>query len=140
MTGRGHRLLPHTADMGIEAWAERKQGLFITAAQGLREMLFGRAPIGTQEQAAVTLDMPDDAELLVSWLNEILYRFEVDELVPAEFRVDTLNNGHLEAVIRGERYDPARHPLQRQVKAVTYHQLTLEQQPAGWYAKVYVDL
>lgn len=136
----GHRMLPHTADMGIEAWAPQPEELFVAAAQGLREMLFGRAKIAGQEQHRVRLEADNPAELLVSWLNEILYSFEVHKLAPAAFHIDSLQGGCLQATILGEAFDPERHPMQRQVKAVTYHQLILEQRQDNWYAKVYVDL
>ncbi len=140
MRRSGYRLLPHTADMGIKSWAQEQPELFTATADGLRDILFGSCPIASEEQVHVTLEASDDAELLVSWLNEILFVLETKGLAPAQFEIETLTAGHLEARIHGEQYDPDRHPLQHQVKAVTYHQLFLEQRAGGWAAQVYVDL
>jgi SHS2 domain-containing protein len=43
-------------------------------------------------------------------------------------------------VARGEKFDARRHQAKLLVKAVTYHQLVLEQTPSGWRAQVYVDI
>ncbi|MDT8441380.1 MAG: archease [Desulfuromonadales bacterium] len=136
----GHRLIPHTADMGIEAWAGGLEALFVEAGQGLRQMLVGTAPVYAQRTLTVSLTAGDRAELLVAWLNELLFHFEVDGLVPAAFRVDRLDDTCLQAEIGGELFRPERHPLHHQVKAVTYHQLILERRRHGWFARVYVDL
>jgi SHS2 domain-containing protein len=136
----GHGLLPHTADMGIEAWAGQPEELFIEAALGLKEMIFGATRIACRREKAVQLEGADQSELLVAWLNEILYFLETSALAPAMFRIKQLSTQHLEAIICGDTYDVEQHPVDRQVKAVTYHQATLEQQPQGWYARVYVDL
>lgn len=138
--GTGHRLVPHTADMGIEAWSDSLSGLFSETALGLKEMMFGLTPIACQREQTVVVAAEDDAELLVAWLNEILYQLEACDLAPADFRIDQLGEHRLTAVIRGETGVAARLPREREVKAVTYHQLVLEQQPGGWFARVYVDL
>ena len=136
----GYRLIPHTADIGIEAWAEEREGVFVAAALGFRELLFGTVPVGTSLAQRVSVSATNSQELLVVWLNEILYCFEVKAIAPSEFEIQSMSNTALTAIIKGELYHPKRHPIQHQVKAVTYHQLTLMKKASGWYGKVYVDL
>ena len=61
-------------------------------------------------------------------------------MVPADFQILTLNEVAIEAIIFAEAFDPARHVVERQAKAVTYHQAQLQQTAEGWAARVYVDL
>ena len=136
----GHRLLPHTADMGVEAWAKSLEQLFIEAALGLREVLFGEIAACGQESRLVCIEAGDLTELLVAWLNELLYRFEVERLVPAAFQIEQLGDTRLCGRLCGERYRPDNHPVEHQVKAATYHQAELTGQPGRWRAKVYLDL
>jgi SHS2 domain-containing protein len=49
-------------------------------------------------------------------------------------------DGILRAQVRGESFDPARHPVEREVKAITYHQLSVARDTAGWWTRLYVDL
>ena len=141
MTGRaGFRLLAHTADIGLEASAPTQAELFVAAAKGLTTLLFDGSPVVTAIHKEVCLEAPDDAALLVTWLNEILCFIEIDHLVPATFEIAELGGGKLVAVIGGEPYDTARHLVERTAKAVTYHRLVVEKRQKGWYARVYIDL
>jgi SHS2 domain-containing protein len=46
----------------------------------------------------------------------------------------------LRAAAWGEPVDPARHELDHEVKAITYHGLKLERDGDGWLAEVIVDI
>jgi SHS2 domain-containing protein len=46
----------------------------------------------------------------------------------------------LEATVAGERFDPSRHETQPEVKAVTRHELVVEQTEGRWRAEVLFDV
>lgn len=135
-----HRLLEHTADMGIEARGETLEELFAQAAYGLLEIIAGAPQALSRVEKSVTVEGGDTEELLVNWLNEILYLFEIKKFFPLDFEIEEVRGNHLLARVRGEPFDPRRHPVEREVKAVTYHQLRVEKTDGLWQARVYVDL
>jgi SHS2 domain-containing protein len=135
-----HRLLEHTADMGIEASGETLEELFAQAAYGLLEIIAGTPEPRSREEKSVTVEGGDTEELLVNWLNEILYLLEIQGFFPSDFEVEEVCGNRLRARVRGEPFDPQRHPVEREVKAVTYHQLRVEKSDGLWQARVYVDL
>jgi SHS2 domain-containing protein len=137
---KGYRLLEHTADMGIEACADSCPQVLEEMARGLTMMLLGDSPLSASVITKVHLRDEDSVELMVAWLNEILYWCERNNLVPVTSRIDALENGELWATLSGEPFDRKRHHVERQIKAVTYHKATLEEDSGRWYAKVYVDL
>jgi len=126
--------------MGIEAVADTLEELFAEAAGALKEMIFAEAPGAVREERLVELDGGDYGELLVNWLNEILYYVEIKGFFPVDFELEEVRSDRLKARISGEPFDPGRHPVQREVKAVTYHQLAVERLDGRWQARVYVDL
>lgn len=134
-----YRLLEHTADIGLEAWGGSRAELFGQAALALREVILGQAPVGEARGLEFFLSGDDDAELLVNWLAELLFHFECRHFVPAGFILEFSDEG-LHARVRGEDFDPQRHPVEREVKAVTHHQVLVEQTPEGWHGRVYLDL
>lgn len=138
--GNRFRLLEHTADMGVEARAGSCERVLEEMARGLATMIYGDSPAAVQVEAKIVVRAEDPVELLVSWLNEVVYWCEKDSLVPAAFQVESISAVELRAVISGEPFDPERHVVERSVKSVTYHQACLEEVPGGWYARVYVDL
>lgn len=138
--GNNFRLLEHTADMGIEARSGSREGVLEEMARGLTTLIFGDSPAVAKVNAKILVRAADPVELLVSWLNEVVYWSERDDLVPATFQIEFIGDCDLQGFIAGEPFDPERHTVERQVKAVTYHQACLEETADGWYARVYVDL
>lgn len=88
----------------------------------------------------VTVEAGDSAELLVAWLNEILVFSETARVVPASFSIHAFDQCNLTATISAEPFAADRHTVERIAKAVTYHQLVVEERNNGWYARVYIDL
>jgi SHS2 domain-containing protein len=126
--------------MGIEARAESCPKVLEEMARGLTMILFGDSPVSASVVTEIHLREEDSVELMVAWLNEILYWCEQNNLVPVETRIDALEEGELWATLSGEPFDQKRHHVERQVKAITYYQACLEETSGAWHAKVYVDL
>ncbi|MDT8443293.1 MAG: archease [Desulfuromonadales bacterium] len=138
--GNGFRLLEHTADMGIEARAASCRELLEAMAKGLVALIFGDSPVRAMINTKLEVHAEDRVELLVAWLNEIVYWSESNNIVPATFQIEAAGDDELLATVSGEPFDPERHSLEHQVKSVTYHQVCLEETADGWYGRVYVDL
>jgi SHS2 domain-containing protein len=134
-----YRLIEHTADMGIEATGESRADLFVQAARALREMISG-AEAASREERVVEVTGGDAAELLVRWLNEILFLFETRGFFPADFHIEEIGEKRMRARVAGEPFDRDRHPVEREVKSVTYHQLEVAESQGVWKARIYVDL
>jgi SHS2 domain-containing protein len=91
------------------------------------------------EEVKIELAGTDREFLLFDWLKELLLRFETDHMLFAAFDM-TVTDAGLSATARGEPFDPARHVLSHEVKAITYHELKVEQTADGWLAEVIVDI
>ena len=133
------RLIEHTADIGLELRASTLEELFHQAALGLLQVLGPQPPARSQMSHSVTLEGSEPAELLVGWLNEILFLLETRHFLPAEFTVHAVGEVQLRGVIRGQKLEPAQR-LQREVKAATWHQLLLQRDGDSWFARIYLDL
>lgn len=134
------RLLEHTSDMGIKAEGESLAAVFRQAALGLQQIMTSCTDIQAQQEILVEVQAQDLEELLVNWLSEVIFLLETRQLLPAEFEIDSISDCHLQARVRGEFLDAERHFLEREIKAVTYHQIRVERVAGGWRAQVFVDL
>jgi SHS2 domain-containing protein len=132
-------LLEHTADIGLEIHAVSLPALFAEAGLGLLAVLAPATPARIVRSRSIHIEGAEPAELLVGWLNEILFWLETTGLLPGAFEIRSATDRELRAVIRGEDLQP-RHRLQREVKAATWHQLLLEPEGDGWFARLYLDL
>ena len=133
----------HTADVGIEVRAATLEALFADAAAGFCDVVTEAAGIGAGEERAFAVEAPGLDLLLVSWLEELLFRFETTGVLYPRGAASVEGMGDswsLRATMRGERFDAARHPLKVQVKAVTYHGLEVARDEQGWRARVIFDI
>lgn len=137
----GYRFFDHTGDFGADL--EGRDPLELTAmlARAYLDLLTG-APETVEEREALEvevrgLDLPD---LLVALGNELVFLFETEKLLVARFEPTALEEGRLAGIAHGERFDPARHPIARPVKAVTHHQAAVEKLGRRWRARIIFDL
>ena len=80
--------------------------------------------------------------LLVAWLNELVYLFDVEGMVFKSFQIQEMDDTHLKALCYGEQLDTERHRLGIGPKAATYHMLEVRKEPEaeGWRARVILDI
>lgn len=134
------RVLEHTADIGFEAFGASRQEVFRNAGRALTDIVVNLASIAPRQTVPLEVTSADSASLLVDWLSEILYLYDAEDWLLADFEMRRLDDRSLSALARGEKFDPKRHQVKLLVKAITYHQLALEPTPEGWRAQVYVDI
>jgi len=143
------QFLDHTADVAVDVAADSLAALYAEAARAFTDTLTPLAGVEPGQTLKVTLELPAGADLasdpraredlMVEWLEELLYHFEVDGFLAARADVD-LSAEALCATLHGESYDPDRHPVKVLVKAVTYHALEVRPTATGWTARVIFDI
>jgi SHS2 domain-containing protein len=130
----------HTADLGLRVQSPDLDTLFAEAAEALTAAIVEDVTtIEPRQTADFKLAGDDHAYLLLDWLKTLLMKFEMEHLLFREFHVH-VGAGGLTATARGEPFDPDRHPLSHEVKAITYHGLVVEPADGGWRAEVIVDI
>jgi SHS2 domain-containing protein len=132
----------HTADVGLRIQAVDLPDLFRTAAEALFDyVVANRADVRVDRTETVALAADSAAELLLAWLNELIFRSETGHRLFTRFDVRLSDNDRsLEAEIGGEPIDRDRHILDHEVKAVTHHGASLERDGNGWVAEVILDI
>jgi len=130
----------HTADLGLRVAADDLPSLMVEAARGLTAMLLDDpSTIQPRETATFTVAGGEPDYLLLDWLNELLFHYDTTGWVGVEFEV-VLADEQLRATVKGESVDLQRHGLAHEVKAITYHQLSVKETPTGWTGELIVDI
>lgn len=137
---RPFRILEHRADVGFEAFGENLERTFANAARALVSLSVDIDSIQPVQTTRIRAQGHGLDDLLVNWLSEVLYLIDGEKWLFRDFEMKHVGENDLLAVAHGEKYDPARHAIKMQVKAITYHQLALEETRQGWRAQVYVDI
>jgi len=133
----------HTADVGLRVTGVDLDDLFRTAAEGMFDYIVANREavrVVTREPAVLRGEAVVD--LLVVWLNELIFRCETKHVLYAAFEVHVADDGRsLHAEIGGEPIDRDRHELDHEVKAVTLHGLDVHREEGGgWVAEVILDI
>jgi SHS2 domain-containing protein len=132
--------LSHTGDLGMRVYGHDLPELFAHAAWAMFDLMSDATTIRPQQAVTVSLEATDLADLLVRWLGELLYLYDTQRFLSCAATFTTLEPTHLTATVEGEAFDPARHPIDTEIKAVTYHQIAVEPIDGRWQAQVIFDL
>lgn len=119
-----YEVMEHTADIGIIAYGKTKDEAFANAAEGMFAQITNLQKVKVDVEITVKLEGEDLESLLVIFLNELLYYFEVKHLLFCSFKVK-IDNLSLKATVGGEKIDLYRHAIYREIKAVTFHSLKI---------------
>jgi SHS2 domain-containing protein len=136
----GYRILEHPSDVGIEAAGRSLKEVFEYAALGLVSIIADPATVDSAERRFVALEGSDYENLLVKWLSEILYLYDGQQFLASDVEITRLTSQQLEASVMGEPVDARKHALKTDVKAITYHQLKVEEREDGCLVRVFVDI
>jgi SHS2 domain-containing protein len=138
-------LFDHTADLGLRVRASTLEALLVDAARGLLAMQIANPEaVQPTTRKDVSLSAEQPSFLLFDWLSELLFAFESEKLLLCEWDVHIDRGGEgfrLAATCRGESMDRTRHEMEHEVKAITYHGLSVAQADDGtWLAEAIVDI
>lgn len=146
LQSRGFAVLDHPADIGFEAWASTLAQLFEESAAALTSILVDVDDLGDEhaENLPVELESGDLEGLMFNWLSEILFQFDCERRIFPIDRVRVSINRtaelyNLRADLSG-RTAPQAAYVKTYVKAVTFHQMKIQERDGLWKATVYLDI
>ena len=135
-------IFDHTADVGFRVRAATLDDLFATAAEAMFDYIVANRE-AVRVSKVVTLELRADstADLLATWLDELLFRSETEHVLYGRFEPKIADDGlSLIATMCGEAIDRDRHILDHEVKAVTRHGFFLLPDGDGWIAEMILDI
>ena len=140
----GHRFLEHTTDAYIEAWGPTLERAFAQAAEAFYETMLNVQKIDPILEEHIQVDGHDKKELLYNWIEQLLLEFDIKAMVYASYHIiiapDDLTSFKLRGKVRGEKYDRGKHGAKTEVKGVTYHLMTIEEDAKEAKIKFILDL
>lgn len=138
-----YELRSHTADIAVEAWGETLGAVFAAVADGMTAAMCEELPnAGDRYEIRVTAESLE--ALLFDYLDELIYERDVRGVLPTEntgevsaLETERDDAWQIEATYRGV---PLSGLGAREVKAVTYSEMVVEETDDGWHAYVVLDM
>lgn len=118
-------LIDHTADMMVKAFGKNLEECFGNAAYALFDQTVDLSNIGTSETTEIRVSGIDEEDRLFSFLSEMLFIEDADNLILKEFDV-RFEGEDVVCTARGETLDRTKHRVRSEVKAVTYHMMNID--------------
>jgi SHS2 domain-containing protein len=132
----GFREHAHTADWELEVWAPDLSSLLEQAARGMYTLSGVKLQAGTLQERLLQFQAMDAEGLLVHFLEELLWLEEHEQLGFDHFTIEIYPEFNLHATLKGSRIIS----LDKEIKAVTYHNLVIQDTPRGLRTRIVFDV
>lgn len=133
-------ILDISGDAGIRAFGRDLPELFVNAAAGMYSLITDTEGIQVIKTLEISAQASSLEGLLVSFLNELIFRFDTYGFIGKRIAITALTTDSLAAALSGEEFDPDRHKGKLLIKAATYHKLKVHRKSEHWVAEVIFDI
>ncbi len=136
-------IINHTADIGLVAYGKNKKEVFLNTAKGMFEIIAGEnRDLKENFYDKIKLEAESLEDLLIAWLNELLYISEVKLVILNKFKIKELSDYQIKAEVGGTKINHLSIRIKKEIKAVTYHCLEIkkDEESGLWRAQVIFDI
>jgi len=145
------KIIEHTADVGIRVSSKTLENLFENCVYGMYKIIFNSPPELKKEKTVYTVNIKtsDLEELLVKWLNELLFRLYTKRKMLVKCSVKKINETgtapsgfsfSLEALCSETEVNKNNLKLMKEIKSATYHGLKIRNDFNNWNAEIIFDI
>ena len=134
----GFREHAHTADWELEAWAPDLPTLLEQAARGMYALSGLRLTGEPRHQQLLTLSAKDPESLLVQFLSNLLWIEENNHLGFDRFDIEITQD--IAYNLHAQCYGSVMSGMDKEIKAVTYHNLAIHTTTLGLHVNIVFDV
>ena len=131
---------PHTADIGVRVYGKDLKELFENAAFAMFDIIADLEGLKSSVTNTFEIEASNYEELLVSWLDELLYNFYTKWFIFFKFEIEELTETRLKAKAFGRPVGDNKNRLQTEIKAATYHDLKIKKTDEGYQVEIIFDI
>lgn len=130
----------HTADVGVRVYGKSVKELFENAAFAMFDIIADLENLSGDTLETFFLEAPSQEELLITWLDELLYSFYTKQLIFFKFQIDELDEKRLKAKAFARPVGANRNRLKTEIKAATYSDLKIRKSAGGYQVEIIFDV
>ncbi len=135
-----YELIEHTADIGVRVYGADLRELFANAAYSMFDIIADLEGLTESVSVEFRVEADNYEELLVKWLDELLYHFYTKWIIFFEFDIVEMNEYRLKAKARGRHVGENRNRLKTEIKAATYHDLAIKKGNGRYTVEIIFDV
>jgi SHS2 domain-containing protein len=135
-----YRIIDHTADFGIQVFGSDLKDLFSNAAFDMFDQITIVKDLHPEKELKINVNGSDWPDLMINWLRELLYLWTGKERLVGKVKILSIVEYKLSATVKYDTYKSDRHVITNDIKAVTYHQILVNQVAKGWESRIIFDV
>jgi len=104
------------------------------------DLIAGIENIHSLSECEIAVEGIDSNDLLIRWLNELIYIYAAEKKLFSDFEIVDLTDTKLRCKAKGEFFNPKRHIIREDIKAVTYHNINIEKTDGQFRVTIIFDV
>jgi SHS2 domain-containing protein len=135
-----YRLMTRQSELAVKVVGNSQADLFANSAFALFDVMTDLEKIEVKERLPLEVEGADRDDLMVNWMRELLYLYQGSGYLLKEFQIREVRDTFVKADVCGEKIDPDRHDMKKEVTAVAYHQSRMEKTGNQWTAQLIFEV
>lgn len=135
-----YRILNRPSELVIKVSGKTQAELFANSAFALFDLMTEIEKVEVRDHLPLEVEGVDRDDLMVNWMRELLYLFQGSGYLLKEIRVTEVREDYVRGEVSGEKFDPDRHEIQREIRSVVFHQSRMQKTGDRWTAQVIFEI
>jgi SHS2 domain-containing protein len=140
MSVKNYHISKHASDLTVRVSGKTQADLLSNSGFALFDLITDLDTVQSRESLPIEAEGVDQDDLIVNWMRELLYVFQVSGYLLKEFRIQEIKDNHVRAEGRGEKYDPDTHEIRQELRSVLYEQCRMEKTGNQWKARLTFEI
>ena len=135
-----YRVTPHHSELAVKVFGSSQVELFQNSGWALFDVTTDIEKIETKDCVPLEVEGTDRDDLLVNWVRELLYLYQGSGYLLKEFRISELGDKLVKAEACGEKIDPDRHEIKKEIVAIAYDKSRMMKTGEQWTAQLIFEV
>jgi protein archease len=135
-----YRVTTRQSDLAVKVLGNSQADLFANSAFALFDVMTDVEKVAIQDRMPLEVEGADRDDLMVNWMRELLYLYQGSGYLLREFHIREAKETSVKAEVCGEKIDPDRHEIKKEILAVAYHQSRMQKTGNQWTAQMIFEI
>jgi SHS2 domain-containing protein len=137
---KNYRVTTRQSELAVRVTGNSQAELFANSAFALFDVMTDVENIQTKDRMPLEVEGADRDDLLVNWMRELLYLYQGSGYMLKEFIIREAKDTFVKAEVCGEKIDPDRHEIKKEISAVAYNQSRMQKTGNQWTAQLIFEV
>ena len=135
-----YRLTTRQSELAVRVAGNSQADLFANSAFALFDVMTDIDKVDIEERMSLEVEGTDRDDLMVNWMRELLYLYQGSGYLLKEFNIREAKDTLVKAEVCGEKIDPDRHEIKREVVAIAYDKSRMVKTGDQWTAQLIFEV